>query len=187
MSLFNTYNRVTVMGNVTRDIEIRTLQSGTQLADVTIAINDRVKKGEEWVDDTTFIDVTMFGKTAELAAKHTSKGKVILVEGRLKQEKWQDKSTGAQRSKLKVIADSIVIVGREQSDRQSKPVTLRDMQEAAESIAAEPANPKPRGMKPVTPATFKTGATGYSEGYGEVDGEPASGPERVTGGEEVPF
>jgi single-strand DNA-binding protein len=172
MSLFNTYNRVTVMGNVTRDIEIRTLAGGGIVADLALGINDRVKRGDEWVDEVTFVDVTLWNKTAELAAKHTSKGKVVLIEGRLKQEKWQDKQSGQQRSKLKVIADSITIVGREQSDKRA---------------AAEPANPKPRGMKPVTPATFKTGTTGYSEGYGEVDGEPAAGPERVTGDEEVPF
>lgn len=117
MSLFNAFCKVVVMGNVTRDIELRTTTNGTRVTDITLAVNDRVKKGDKYEDETTFVDVTLWGKTAELAEKFTKKGKVVLVEGRLKTDKWTDKESGKERSKLKVNADSITFVGREESDR----------------------------------------------------------------------
>lgn len=110
MSLFNSFNKVVVVGNMTRDIEIRTLQSGTRVGDVAIAVNDRIKKGEEWVDETTFVDVTLWGKTAEFAERFGGKGKPVLVEGRLKQDKWVDKASGQNRTKLKVVGENIVFL-----------------------------------------------------------------------------
>ena len=127
MSLFNSYNKVTVVGNLTRDIEIRTISSGAQVTDFAVAVNDRIKQGDQWKDDTTFVDITAWGKTAELLQRFGGKGKMILVEGRLKQDKWVDKETDRNRTKLKVVAESITFLsaqGQGQGDpkpRQSKP------------------------------------------------------------------
>lgn len=102
-------NQVTLMGNLTRDIEVKYLQSGTAVCDLGLAINERVKKGDEWVDATTFVDVTFFGRTAEVAGEYLSKGSPILVCGKLRLETWEKE--GQKRSKLKVIGDSMQMLG----------------------------------------------------------------------------
>lgn len=122
MSLFNSYNRVVVMGNITRDIEIRHTPNQTAVSDVGLAINDRVKKGDEWVDEATFVDVTVWGKTAELLEQFGAKGKALLVEGRLKMDKWVDKESGQNRSKLKITADAITFVDPPKGGEKSEPV-----------------------------------------------------------------
>lgn len=117
MGLFNSYNRVVVMGNMTRDAEINTIPSGAVVTEVGLAINDRIKKGNEWVDDVTFVDITAWNKTAEFLQRFGGKGKCVLVEGRLKMDKWVDKQSGQNRSKLKIVADSITFC--DSGDKQS--------------------------------------------------------------------
>lgn len=107
------FNRVILLGNLTRDIEIRHLQSGTVVGDVGLAVNDRRKTAAgEWVDETSFFDVTLWGRTAEVAAQYLSKGSPMLVEGRLKQETWE--KDGQKRSKVKVICEKMQMIGGKQ-------------------------------------------------------------------------
>lgn len=104
------FNRVILMGNLTRDIELRHLQSGTAVADIGLAVNDRRKsQSGEWVEETSFIDVTLWGRTAEVASQYLGKGSSMLVEGRLKQETWE--KDGQKRSKVKVICEKMQMVG----------------------------------------------------------------------------
>src|SRR5215510_1220951 len=104
------YNRVILLGNLTRDIEVRYLQSGTAVADVGMAVNDR-RKGQngEWIEETTFVDVTLWGRTAEVAGEYLSKGSPLLVEGRLKYDTWE--KDGQKRSKLSVVCERMQMVG----------------------------------------------------------------------------
>lgn len=102
-------NRVFLLGNVTRDIELRYTQSGTAVTDLGLAVNDRVKRNNEWVDETTFVDVTLWGRTAEVAGEYLSKGSPVLIEGRLKLNTWEQ--DGQKRSKLQVVADRMQMVG----------------------------------------------------------------------------
>ena len=105
------YNRVVLVGNITREIELRYTQSGTAVTDIGLAINERKKnQSGEWVDDTQFIDVTLWGRTAEVAAEYLGKGSPILIEGRLKLETWE--SDGQKRSKLKVIGERMQMLGK---------------------------------------------------------------------------
>lgn len=110
MSLFGSYNHVVIMGNMTRDPEIRTTANGKRVTDITIAVNERVQRGDKWEDDTTFVDVTVWEKMAEMIERFGGKGKSILIEGRLRLDKWQDKTTGENRSKLKVIATGVTFM-----------------------------------------------------------------------------
>ena len=104
------FNRVILLGNLTRDIEVRYLQSGMAVADVGLAVNDRRKnQAGEWVEETTFVDVTMWGRTAEVAGEYLSKGSPILIEGRLKLEQWE--KDGQKRSKLSVVCERMQMVG----------------------------------------------------------------------------
>lgn len=98
------YNRVILVGNVTRDIELKYTQGGTAVTDIGLAVNDRRKTATgEWVDEVTFVDVTLWGRTAEVASEYLGKGSPILIEGRLKLDTWE--TDGQKRSKLRVVCD----------------------------------------------------------------------------------
>jgi len=99
------YNRVILIGNLTRDVELRhTTNTKMAVCQNALAVNDRRKNAAgEWVDETTFVDVTFFGRMAELVSQYLSKGSPIFIEGRLKLDMWE--KDGQKRSKLYVIAD----------------------------------------------------------------------------------
>ncbi|WP_411828025.1 single-stranded DNA-binding protein [Luteolibacter sp. AS25] len=101
-------NKVMIMGNLTRDPELRHTPKGTAVADLGVAVNRRVQDGGGgWKDETTFVDVTVWGSTAENANKYLSKGRGVFIEGRLQMDVWDDKNTGEKRSKLKVVAETL--------------------------------------------------------------------------------
>ena len=78
------YNRVILLGNLTRDPELRYIPSGMAVSDVGLAVNDRRKNANgEWVDEVTFVDVTLWGRTAEVASEYLTKGSPVFIEGRL--------------------------------------------------------------------------------------------------------
>ncbi len=105
-------NKVLLIGNLTRDPELRYIQSGTAVLDLGLAVNRRVKKSDgTWGEEAAFIDVTVWGKQAENCAEYLSKGRPVFVEGRLQFDQWEDKKTGDKRSKLKVTAESVQFLG----------------------------------------------------------------------------
>ncbi len=103
------YNRVILVGNLTRDPELRYIPSGTAVSDIGLAVNDRVKRGDQWVDEATFVDITLWGRTAEIANEYLSKGSSVLIEGRLKLDRWE--KDGQKHSKLKVIGERLQMLG----------------------------------------------------------------------------
>jgi single-strand DNA-binding protein len=105
------FNRVILMGNLTRDPELRYTPSGTAVAEVGLAVNDRRKNANgEWVEEATFIDVTFWERTAEIASEYLSKGSPVLIEGRLKLDTWDGKD-GQKHSKLRVVANTMQMLG----------------------------------------------------------------------------
>jgi single-strand DNA-binding protein len=104
-------NKVIIAGNITREIEVRYTPKSTAVCDLGVACNRRVKQGEEWADETTFVDVTLWGRTAELAGQYLAKGRGVFIEGRLQLDTWQDAQTGKQRSKLKVVGENMQFIG----------------------------------------------------------------------------
>lgn len=133
------FNQVTLVGNVTRDIEVKYLQSGTAVAELSIAVNDRVKKGNDWVDECSFFDVVFFGRTAEVAGEYLSKGSSLLVSGRLKQETWE--KDGQKRSKVKVIGDKLQMLGSKRRDEHDQ----TDQRETHDQSERPSAPPPPAG------------------------------------------
>jgi single-strand DNA-binding protein len=109
------YNRVILVGNLTRDPELRYIPSGTAVSDVTVAVNDRVKRNDQWVDEATFVDVTLWGRTAEVANEYLSKGSPLLIEGRLKLDRWE--KDGQKHSRLKVIGERMQMLGSREGGR----------------------------------------------------------------------
>lgn len=101
-------NKVMLIGNLTRDPELRHTPKGSAVADLGIAVNRKVQDGNGgWKDETTFVDVTVWGSSAENAHKYLTKGRGVFIEGRLQMDTWDDKATGQKRSKLKVVADNV--------------------------------------------------------------------------------
>lgn len=107
------FNKVILMGNLTRDPEVRYTTGGSAVCDITLAINHNYtdKRSNERREEVSFIDITLWGRTAEIAGEYLAKGRPVLIEGRLQQDKWDDKETGQKRSKLKVVADGMQLLG----------------------------------------------------------------------------
>ncbi len=107
------FNKVILVGNLTRDPELRHIPSGTAVTDLGLAVN------RTWTDrntnqrneETTFVDVTCWGRTAEIACEYLSKGRPVLIEGRLQMDEWNDRETGQKRTKLKVVCDNMTMLG----------------------------------------------------------------------------
>lgn len=104
------YNRVILMGNLTRDPELRYTGGGTAVCNLSLAVNRRVKKGDRWEEEASFFDIVVFGKQAESAAEYLSKGRPILTEGELVQRRWENQE-GQKRSKIEVVANSVQFLG----------------------------------------------------------------------------
>ena len=108
------FNRVVLVGNLTRDPELRSTPSGATVAAIGLAVHERRKdQGGNWIEETSFFDVDVWNRSAEVLRDYTTKGSPILVEGRLKQDVWEQ--DGQKRSKVKIVADRIVLLGSRDS------------------------------------------------------------------------
>ncbi len=102
-------NRVILAGNLVRDPETRFLPSGVAVTSFSIAVNRRYKVSNEVKEEVSFFDISVFGKTGENCAEYLSKGRSVLVEGRLRQRSWE--TDGVKRSKIEVVADNVQFLG----------------------------------------------------------------------------
>ena len=120
------YNCVQLMGNITRDIELRTLQNGQSLAKFGMAVNRKYKsKNGDAKEEALFIDVIAWGKTGETIAKYCNTGSSIFIVGRLKLDTWDDKDTGKKRSKIEVVAESFQFIdGKPKTDNMQPPKSV---------------------------------------------------------------
>ena len=153
------FNKVILAGNLTRDPELRYTPKGTAVARITLAVN-RTWKGEDGQskEEVSFVDVDIWGRQAEVISQYMKKGRPLLVEGRLKQDTWEDKNTKQKQSKLKVVLESFSFIDSNRGDSGG----------AAEA---------PRAARPAAPASAPASAPA-PEG-GESDGPPE--------GDDVPF
>ncbi len=137
------YNKCILMGNITRDIEVKYLQSGTAVTELGLAVNERRKdsKTDEWVEDVVFVDVTLWGKQAETAGQYLSKGSPVLIEGRLKLDQWE--TDGQKRSKLGVVCENMRMLGSKSGGGEQEENTA-----ATKSKATKPAKTATKAAKP---------------------------------------
>ena len=113
------YNRVILMGNLTRDPELRYTPNGSAVASFSIAVNRRYKVDNEKREETSFFDIVFFGKPAEIIAEYMKKGRPLLVEGRLQQRRWET-DDGQKRSKVEVVGENFQFMGgRDQDNTRS--------------------------------------------------------------------
>ena len=108
-------NSVVLGGNLTRDPELRHTPSGTAVTTLRIAVNDRVKRGEEWTDAAYYFDVTVWGRTAENCAQYLAKGRPVGVQGKLTWREW-DAQDGSKRQSVEVVADNVQFLGSRGED-----------------------------------------------------------------------
>jgi single-strand DNA-binding protein len=104
------FNKVIVMGNLTRDPELKFLESGMAVCNFSIASNDSYKKGDDWIDQVSYLDIVVFSKKGESCNEYLSKGRPVLVEGKLQQRRWEAQD-GTKRSKIEIVASNVVFLG----------------------------------------------------------------------------
>ena len=120
------FNKVILAGNLTRDPELRYTPKGTAVARITLAVN-RTYQGEggEKKEEVSFVDVDIWGRQAEVISQYMKKGRPLLVEGRLKQDSWEDKNTKQKQSKLKVVLESFSFIDSNRPEGGSAPEAPR--------------------------------------------------------------
>ena len=104
-------NKVMIIGNVTRDPEVKYTPKGSAVTDLGIAVNRTYKVGEERKEEVTYVDVTLWGRLAEIAGEYCRKGNPVYIEGRLQLDSWEDKASGQKRSKLRVVGEEMQLLG----------------------------------------------------------------------------
>src|SRR3990170_400438 len=107
------FNKIILIGNLTRDPELRYTPQGTSVCNFGIAVNRRYKQGDEVKDEVTFINVVVFGKQADTCGQYLNKGSAVLVEGRLQERRWETED-GQKRSKYKVVAQNVRFLSKKQ-------------------------------------------------------------------------
>lgn len=179
------FNKVILVGNLTRDPEVRFIPSGTAVCDISLAVNSQWtdRKSNERKEEVTFVEVTLWGRTAEIAGEYLAKGRPVLIEGRLHQDSWEDKETGQKRSKMKVIAESMQLLGS------------RDGGGAANSGGGNSANRGTSRPPARTPGNRGNDSRVNESGFdGSDDGDTGRTPDQTfyddmpaAGGDDVPF
>lgn len=128
------FNRVVLIGNLTKETELKYTQSGMAVTEIGLAVNDKRKnQAGEWVEEVTFVDITLWGRTAEVASEYLSKGAQCLIEGRLKLDTWTT-NDNQKRSKLRVVGEKLVLLGKKgdnQGERQESRAPARQEQPAS--------------------------------------------------------
>jgi len=146
------YNRVMLAGNLTRDPQVRFFANERAVADFGLAINRKYKTNDgQMKEETTFVDVEAWGRTAELVGQYLTKGRGCFIEGRLKLDSWDDKESGQKRSKLKIVADSVQFVDSQRGGQGGAPAGAGgDMEGGDESAPRAPTRSPPAA--PTAPA-----------------------------------
>jgi single-strand DNA-binding protein len=133
-------NRVFLLGNCTRDPELRTTPGGTSVTDLGLAVNRTWTDNEGMKkEETTFVDVTLWGRQAEVAGEYLHKGNPVFIEGRIQMDSWVDKQTAEKRSRLKIVAENLQLLG----DRRESALPPRPPQRTRE--------PQPQAMREPDP------------------------------------
>ncbi len=163
------FNRVILIGNLTRDVELRYLQSGMAVTDIGLAVNEKYKNSNgEWIEEVTFVDVTVWGRTAEVMSEYLSKGSPVFIEGRLKLDSWE--KDGQKRSKLKVVCEKMQLIGARGQGGQGG---QGGPEGGALCAAARPAPQRNQGSQ-------YNQAPPPDEGFDQGQAEPS-------GGDDIPF
>ena len=132
------FNRVILVGNITRDPQVKYTTGGTAMAEIGLAVNRRYKDANgQQKDETTFVDVQLWGRTAEIAGEFLRKGSSVLIEGRLQLDTWDDRESGAKRSKLRVVGEQMTMLGNKSGERTERQEPHQNQPDAAPGESPE--------------------------------------------------
>jgi single-strand DNA-binding protein len=133
-------NKIMLIGNLTRDPELRVTPKGTSICQFGLALNREYKtESGEKREDVTFVDCEAWGKTGELITKYLAKGRSAFVEGRLKLDEWEDKTSGQKRSKLKVVVEQVQFLGSKPDGADTAPRRPQPPSDPSKSAYDRPA------------------------------------------------
>ncbi|MEZ6065344.1 MAG: single-stranded DNA-binding protein [Planctomycetaceae bacterium] len=152
------YNKVILVGNLTRDPEVRYTPGGSAVCEIGLAVSRQWfdKNANERKEETTFVDVTLWGRQAEVAGEYLSKGRSVLIDGRLQLDTWDDRETGKKRSKLRVVGESMTMLGSGQGGAQA---------EGAEATRAEGSGAAAdNGRRAPSQTSYDSGPADYDDG-----------------------
>lgn len=171
------FNKVILMGNLTRDPEVRYTAGGSAVTEVSLAVNRQWtdRQTNERKEEVTFVEVTLWGRTAEIAGEYLSKGRPCLIEGRLQLDRWEDKETGKNRSKLKVVGESLQLLGG-RSDGEGG-----GSGGAPQANYSQPSAPRPAASAPPAAAQQTAPTDSRTPDQAFYDDNPG------TGDDDVPF
>jgi single-strand DNA-binding protein len=171
------YNKIILVGNLTRDPQMKYLPSQMAVTEFGLAVNHRYKtKTGEDREEVCFIDCSAFGRTAEVINQYCQKGKPILVEGRLKYDTWEDKQGGGKRSKHVVVVDNIQLLGGRDQGGGAPPSGYDESQSGGGSSEPRPARGPARPPQQARPAADPT-----------AQAQPPFGDEQKFADDDIPF
>ncbi len=140
-------NKVMLIGNVTRDPEVKYTPKGSAVADLGLAINRAyTNQAGEKVEEVTYVDVELWGRLAEIAGEYAKKGRPVFIEGRLRIDSWEDKQSGQKRSRLKVVGEGLQLLGSREGGGG------RDFSEGEGGAPAARPAPRPQASRPAPAA-----------------------------------
>jgi single-strand DNA-binding protein len=141
-------NRVLLIGNLTREVDLRYTPKGTLVAEISLAIN-RVSKSEDGTkhEEVTFVDVTLWDRLGEIAQQYLRKGSPVFIEGRLQLDTWEDKQTGQKRSRLRVVGENLQLLGKRLDPGPSSTTP----EESKIAPVATPSSTRPTARVPIEP------------------------------------
>lgn len=156
-------NIVSMIGRLTRAVEMRYANSGFAIASFSLAVNINKKVDGQWQDETSFFDCSYFGKGAEAISQYLQKGQQVGIQGHLEQQSWKDKTTGNNRSKVLIICDSVQLLGGQkqgsQAPQQQRQQTRHQTQNVKQNPQQSYPTPQPQQMfapqAPVAPENFE--------------------------------
>lgn len=131
------FNKVLLMGNLTRDPELRYTASGAAVASFGLAVNRKYKAGDEWKDEVCYVDITVWAKQAENCAEYLHKGSPVFLEGRLNFQSWET-DTGQKRNKLEVVANNIQFLSNRSGENKEVPDEHKESEPSSEGSSQKP-------------------------------------------------
>lgn len=126
------FNKIILLGNITREIEMRYTPNGTAVANFGLAVNRRYRRDDEWQDEVCYIDIVVFGRQAENVGEYLSKGSLAMIEGRLQWRSWETED-GQKRSKHEVIANNVQFMPRGSGNGGDSSTSYQQQRPAAAS------------------------------------------------------
>lgn len=138
ITIMASLNKIILIGNLTRDPEVRYTPKGAAVCDVSIAVNRKWKdEAGKLNEEVTYVEIVIWGKTAEHVGQYLKKGSSACFEGRLQQESWEDKTTGQKRSKLRVVAETVQFLGSPNREGGAQPAQQASRPQPARRTAAD--------------------------------------------------